>query len=211
MPPHAGSRAVVALFDVDGTLTTRDCVVPFLRRAAGRRFYATLARHPLPLALGLLRRDRDALKALGCSSLAGLDAAALGALGERFADEMLTSRVRSDTRARLRRHRELGHTVVLASASLEPYLVPFGEALGVDAVLCTQLEVDGSGRLTGRLDGANCRAAEKARRVTEWLEAAGLADAELWAYGDSAGDVEMLALADHPVRIGHSRLPPEPG
>ena len=26
---------VVAAFDVDGTVTTRDCVVPFLRRVAG--------------------------------------------------------------------------------------------------------------------------------------------------------------------------------
>lgn len=204
-------RPVVALFDVDGTLTTGDCVVPFLRLAAGRRFVTTLARRPVALARGLLRRDRDALKALGCSTLAGVDAAWLDDLGERFSDEMLRTRLRPDVAARLRRHRELGHRIVLASASLEPYLRPFGKALGVDAVLCTRLEVDGSGRLTGRLAGANCRAAEKARRVSEWLSGAGLDGAELWAYGDSAGDAEMLALADHPVRIGHSRLGAEPG
>jgi phosphatidylglycerophosphatase C len=192
-------------------LTTGDCVVPFLRRAAGLRFYATLARHPLTLVLGLLRRDRDGLKALGCSALAGLDVTALRTLGERFAWEMLRSRLRRDTAGRLRRHRELGHTVVLASASLEPYLVPFGDALGVDAVLSTRLEVDAGGRLTGRLDGANCRAVEKARRVSEWLDAAGLEGAELWAYGDSAGDAEMLALADHAVRVGKHPLGAEPG
>lgn len=211
MPTDAASKAVVALFDVDGTLTRADCVVPFLRRAAGWRFFATLAQHPVALARGLLRTDRDALKALGCSSLAGLDAAALGALGERFADEMLSWRVRPDTTARLRRHQQLGHTVVLASASLDPYLVPFARALGVDGVLCTRLEVDASGRLTGRLDGANCRSAEKARRVGEWLASAGLEDAELWAYGDSAGDLDMLALADHPVRVGKALVPVEPG
>jgi phosphatidylglycerophosphatase C len=203
-------RPVVALFDVDGTLTTGDCVVPFLRRATGWRFFATLARRPRALALDLLRRDRDALKALGCSSLAGLEAAALGALGERFAEEMLSSRLRGDTAARLRRHHELGHTVVLASASLEPYLAPFGRALAVDAVLCTRLEVGAAGRLTGRLDGANCRAAEKARRVVEWLGSADLDDAELWAYGDSDGDVAMLALADHPIRVDSSFVPADP-
>ena len=210
MPSGAGPKTV-ALFDVDGTLTTGDCVVPFLRRAAGWRLYVSLARHPLALVLALLRRDRDALKALGCSSLVGHDVAALGELGERFAEEMLSTRLRRDTVTRLRRHQELGHAVVLASASLEPYLAPFGRALAVDAVLCTRLEVDAAGRLTGRLEGANCRAAEKARRVREWLEAAGLAGTELWAYGDSAGDVEMLALADHPVRVDGQSIAAEPG
>src|SRR5215510_540176 len=39
-------RPVVAAFDVDGTLTTRDCVTPFLRRAAGLRLWTTLLGHP---------------------------------------------------------------------------------------------------------------------------------------------------------------------
>jgi len=57
------------VFDVDGTLTTRDCVLPFLRRAAGARLATALLRHPLALATGLARRDRDRLKALACASL----------------------------------------------------------------------------------------------------------------------------------------------
>jgi phosphoserine phosphatase len=27
----------------------------------------------------------------------------------------------------------------------------------------------------------------------------------MWAYGDSAGDREMLAMADHPMRVTHGR------
>ena len=38
-------RPVVAAFDVDGTLTTRDCVVPFLYRAGGLRAGLALVRH----------------------------------------------------------------------------------------------------------------------------------------------------------------------
>jgi phosphoserine phosphatase len=30
----------------------------------------------------------------------------------------------------------------------------------------------------------------------------GGAATELWAYGDSAGDRELLAMADHPTRVG---------
>ena len=210
VPPAPGPPPVVAAFDVDGTLTTRDCVTPFLRRAAGRRLWTTLLRHPLVLAASLARRDRDRLKELACSALRGTDSSAIDALGVAFAREVEAGRLRDDTLARLRRHRELGHTVILASASLDTYLVPLGESLGVDAVVCTVLERDAGERLTGRLVGANCRGAEKARRVREWLEGAGLAGAELWAYGDSSGDDELLALADHPLRVDGIRVGPEP-
>ena len=91
---------------------------------------------------------------------------------------------------------------MLASASLEPYLLPFGDSLGVDGVVCTRLERGRDGLLTGRLEGPNCRGAEKARRLEAWLVDNGLADATLWAYGDSAGDDELLARADRPVRSG---------
>jgi len=210
VPPASGPPPVVAAFDVDGTLTTGDCVTPFLRRAAGRRLWTTLLRHPLALAAAAARRDRDRLKELACSALRGIESTEIEHLGEAFAREVGAGRLRDDTVARLRRHRELGHTVILASASLDPYLVPLGRSLGVDAVVCTVLERGRDGRLTGRLVGANCRGAEKARRVRGWLREHDLADAELWAYGDSLGDDDLLALADRPLRVDGIRVDPEP-
>jgi phosphatidylglycerophosphatase C len=210
VPSASGPPPVVAAFDVDGTLTIGDCVTPFLRRAAGRRLWTTLLRHPLALVASAAHRDRDRLKELACSALRGIEATEIEQLGRAFAREVGEERMRDDTVARLRRHRELGHTVILASASLDPYLMPLGSSLGVDAVVCTVLEQGLDGRLTGRLVGANCRGAEKARRVQEWLRENGLADAELWAYGDSSGDDELLALADHPLRVDGIRVGPEP-
>jgi phosphatidylglycerophosphatase C len=210
VPSASDPQSVVAAFDVDGTLTNGDCVTPFLRRAAGRRLWTTLLRHPLALAASAARRDRDRLKELACSALRGIESTEIEHLGEAFAREFGAGRLRVDTVARLRRHRELGHTVILASASLDPYLVPLGRSLGVDAVVCTVLERGRDGRLTGRLVGANCRGAEKARRVSDWLRENDLAGAELWAYGDSSGDDELLALADHPLRVDGIRVAPEP-
>ena len=208
--PSPGPRRVVAAFDVDRTLTTRDCVTPFLWRAAGIRLVLALVRGPLALLTALARRDRDLLKELACGALRGRDGAALDRLGGEFAAEVATRWLRDDTVARLRRHRELGHTVILASASLDTYLVPFGERLGVDAVICSRLERDAGGRLTGRLAGANCRGVEKARRVREWLDGVGLTDASLWAYGDSADDAPLLESAEHPVWVDRARLGAEP-
>ncbi len=79
---------VVAAFDVDGTLTTRDCVTPFLRRAAGMRLWTTILRHPVALGASLVHRDRDRLKELACSALRGRDAAELDRLGTSFAGEV---------------------------------------------------------------------------------------------------------------------------
>ena len=210
VPPAPGPLPVVAAFDVDGTLTTGDCVTPFLRRAAGRRLWTTLLRHPRALAASAARRDRDRLKEIACSALRGIESTEIEHIGAAFAREVGAGRLRDDTVARLRRHRELGHTVVLASASLDPYLVPLGRSLGVDGVVCTVLERDRDGRLSGRLVGANCRGAEKARRVRDWLREHDLVDAELWAYGDSSGDEELLALADHPLRVDGIRVDLEP-
>ena len=200
----------MAVFDVDGTLTTRDCVTPFLRRAAGIRLPFALARHPVALIGALLRRDNDRLKELASEALRGIEAVELASLGTTFAHEIDERMLRPDTVARLRRHRELGHTVALASASFAAYLNPLAERLVADAVICTELEVGADGRLTGRLQGRNCRGPEKARRVQEWLADTGLGDAELWAYGDSPADTQLLALADYPVWVRRVEIAPDP-
>lgn len=212
VPAH-DPRPVVAAFDVDGTLTSRDCVVPFLRRVAGTRGVVLgLGRAGHRVVPALARRDRDTLKALASrATFAGRAASEIEAAGEAFAAEIERRYVRTDVAARLRWHRDAGHDIVLVSASYGAYLRPLGAALGVVGVVCTELEVDGDGRCTGVLVGGNCRGAEKVRRLHAWLdERYGGRDAvELWAYGDSAGDRELLADADHPV-WAKGALPPVP-
>lgn len=202
-------REVVAAFDVDGTLTRRDTLGPFLVRACGPgRVARAGARHAVRLGrVAVGWGDRDAAKAaLLATLLAGRSEADVERAGQRHASAVLARGLRPDTTARLAWHRRQGHTVVLVSASLRCYLDPLGRALGVDAVLCTELEVDG-GVLTGRLQGPNCRGQAKVDRLLAW---AGRRPAELWAYGDSAGDRELLALADHAERVGRSPLPASP-
>ena len=51
------------------------------------------------------------------------------------------------------------------------------------------------------LAGANCRAQEKVRRLDAWLADRRWEDATVWAYGNSSGDRELLARADHPLLV----------
>lgn len=190
----------VAAFDFDGTLSTRDCVVPFLRQAVGTlRLSTRLAAPRRRLLQAALRRDRDTMKAQAANAaFAGRPVGEIGELGRRFAAFVEANWLRQDTLGELRAHVARGDLVAIVSASLEPYLGPLGRSIGVDAVLCTRLEVGADERLTGGLLGANCRGEEKLRRLDAWLATDGLTrdDVRLVAYGDSAGDIAMLRAAD---------------
>jgi phosphatidylglycerophosphatase C len=196
---------VVAAFDVDGTVTTHDCVVPFLRRVAGTVPMAVkLALSVHRLVPAVVRWDRDELKAVATRAvLTGRPIADVDELGESFAEHIADYWLRTATVERIREHREQGHHVVFVSASYGAYLRPLARRLGVDGVVATELEVDGDGRCTGALVGGNCRGPEKARRLQAWLDAnhGGRDAVELWAYGDSPGDRELLAAADRPVWV----------
>jgi phosphatidylglycerophosphatase C len=201
----------IAAFDVDGTLTTADCVVPFLRRTAGT---STLVRRllasPVDLGRAVLRRDRDALKAgAAAAAFRGRTFEVVEADAAVFAQEVHDRWLRDEVVESLRRHLEAGDTVLLVSASFEVYLRPLAELLGAHDVLAARLEVDEQGVLTGRLDGPNCRGPEKVVRLHEWLaqHAGGRTSVHVSAYGDSTGDRELLADADDAHWLGRGVMP----
>jgi phosphatidylglycerophosphatase C len=190
--------ATIAAFDFDGTLTRRDCMVPFLCRVAGS---GAVVRALAAESPAMARGGRDGVK-VGVLRrlLAGRSFADVTSRGELFAGDIMDRRLRSDTVAILRRHQDAGDRTVLVSASLRPYLEPVATALGIDHVICTELEVV-DGVLTGEIVGGNCRGAVKATRLQAWMGDRPPDDGVLWAYGDSSGDDELLALATHGVRI----------
>lgn len=198
---------VVAAFDFDGTITRRDTVVPFLVYACGRarvaRALAAVSPQLTRALAGRASRD-DPKEALLRRLLAGHDAASIAETGRAFATRLADDarRLRPETLARVRWHRDEGHELVLVSASLSTYLEPLAPRLGFDAVLATTLEVGADGRLTGRLVGRNCRGAEKVDRLNAWLGDHEPDDCLIWAYGDSSGDTELLAMAHRPHKIG---------
>lgn len=192
---------VIAAFDFDETLTRRDTVVPFLRRVAGDRGLALgLLARSHRVGTAAVRRDRDLLRAMATDRVfRGRPIAEVETHAQVHGDQIVAVGLRPDTSARLAWHREAGHRVVIVSASYEQYVQVVGSHLGVDAVLATRLEVD-AGRCTGRLLGPNCRGPEKVVRLHSWLAEQELSidEVTLWAYGDSTGDRELLAAADHP-------------
>ena len=150
--------------------------------------------------------DRDLFKArLFGRLLAGRRVVDLDRVVSDFAAHVTARRIRSDMLDVVGWHRREGHELVIVSASPELYLAPIGRLLDFDAVLGTRLEVDDDGCLTGRLTGRNVRGPEKVARLRAHL---GEGPLRLWAYGDSAGDHELLELADVATRVTRRRQPP---
>ena len=183
----------LALFDVDGTLTTADTMFAFAAHAVGRlRMLAVMVLlSPLLVLARLGLTDRGAAKGTmmrwfyASSTRTELEAAA-----REFCRDVLPGLLRPEGLARLRKHRDDGDTVLLVSASLDLWLQPFAEAEGIP--LHATATGWSQGRFTG-LGGPNCHGAEKVRRIRAVVDPDAFDKIE--AYGDSSGDTEMLALA----------------
>jgi phosphatidylglycerophosphatase C len=197
-PESAGHTQTIAAFDFDGTLTNRHTLWRYVRFVAGaRRFAATavelfpdLARVVVGKAEVMDVRDR-----LFMRIFAGMDSQFEASLARLFARDHVAGWLRPEARARLAWHQEQGHTTAIVSNSAESYLVHVARALGIDFVVGTRLEVQ-AGRLTGRVMGKSCVGAEKVARLGTHV--ANLHTTRLFAYGDSSGDSELLAIADRP-------------
>ena len=207
------TRRRVAAFDFDGTLTPRDTLVPFLARSYGRRRLlraAAAVGPPWRIEAEVHRRDHAKAELLRRLT-AGDDPARLDELGRRYA-EALEAILVPAMRERVEAHRRHGHELVAVSASLVTYLRPLlGERLGFDEVIAVELAVGDDGRHTGEMVRPNVRGPQKAVRLREWLATTGAGDdIELWAYGNSSGDAELLAMADHAALLSGRGTPALP-
>lgn len=184
----------VAAFDFDGTITKRDTLVPFLF-SQGRARMTSAGAAGAVVALPHMRDHyRDRVKARVIRALfAGRPVDEVERIGQQYS-ETLPDTYRAATLESVVWHQEQGHERVLVTGSLGVYARPAAEALGFDRVIAVELADDGHGVLTGEMRSANTRGAEKERRLRELL---GAEPYELWAYGNSSGDNEMLAMAHH--------------
>lgn len=156
--------------------------------------FATIAWDALKFGLGYCSRDQ--LKAKVIARLfRGVAQATVQQAGREHA-AAVEAYFRPAALEQIAWHRDQGHRLIMVSASLDGYLQYVATTLGFDDLLCTTLEVDEQQVCTGATVGGNCRAMAKVHRLQQHL--GDLSQFELYAYGDSAGDKEMLEVADHP-------------
>jgi phosphatidylglycerophosphatase C len=194
----------IAIFDLDGTITRRDTLMPLVVRWLARRPWQLLklARVLPAVVRYLLDRDRGVLKqGLLRATLRGAARGELAAFSERFVRDRIARHCFRDALAAIQRHRNAGHYLVLMSASVDFYIPIFGQQLGFDHVISTEVAWQGD-RLEGTLTSANRRGEEKARCLRELLATRGAT--ESYAYGNSDSDLPHLVLVKHGLLVNGS-------
>ena len=184
----------LALFDFDGTITTKDSLVDFIQYAVGRpKYYMGLVvLSPILTAYTLkLIKNNIAKEKLIAHFFKGWDADKFHKLSKQYSLEQIDKITRPKAIAKIRWHQEQGHKIVIVSASMECWLKPWCDKNSIE-LLSTKLEIK-ENKLTGKFSTKNCYAMEKVNRVKESYT---LSEYNyIYAYGDSRGDKELLLLS----------------
>lgn len=179
-------------FDFDGTLTTKDSLLAFIRFAKGdSSFVLGFLRYAhllMLMKLGLYPNYKAKQKVFA-HFFKDMEQETFDALCRQFAD---THRglLRAEGIKAVEKAQSEGADVVIVSASIDNWVQPFFPSV---KVIGTQVEVE-EGRLTGRFLTKNCYGQEKVERIIAIYPER--QTYQLVAFGDSKGDRELLTFAD---------------
>lgn len=192
-------KRTIAVFDFDGTLTTKDTLLEFIKFACGRwRFFlGFLLYSPLLVMMKLhLYPNWKAKEKIFAFFFKGWEYTRFRNLGQAFSSEIEKMRNESVIK-KMGNHIRCSDTVYVVSASISEWVRPWCEQMKVTDVIATEIEVDSHNLVTGRFLSKNCYGQEKVNRFAEMEP-----DRKnycLYAYGDSRGDKELLEYADHGI------------
>jgi HAD superfamily hydrolase (TIGR01490 family) len=190
-----------ALFDFDGTLARGDSIGPFMQYVF-TRYPRSLIELPkigffaIPYGLGIVSKER--MKTIVMKILNHVPQNKLEDLVQSFHQEIIQPRYFKQGLDRVNWHRNQGHTLVMASASVDTYMPLVQKDLGFDILVCTKTESNSSPVISGN----NCFGQEKVVRLsqldffhkTDW--------ANSWAYSDHHSDIPMMELCGNKVATG---------
>ena len=184
----------IVAFDFDGTLTSKDTLLEFIRYAKGfKDFWLGFLQyaHLLVLMKLGLYPNWKAKQKVFAHFFEGMKLEEFNTLCQKFAASS-SHLLRPNGTETVRQALNEGAEVLIVSASIDNWVKPFFENQSIQ-VLGTQIEVV-DGILTGRFLTKNCYGQEKVNRILTLYPHR--EDYHLTAYGDSRGDKELLAFAD---------------
>ena len=179
-------------FDFDGTLTTKDTLIEFIRYAKGSMAlglgFMRYAHLLVLMKIGLYPNYKAKQKVFA-HFFKDTTLDDFNALCKAFAASS-SHLLRPNAIEAINHAIKEGSEVLIVSASIDNWVQPFFPQV---KVVGTQIEVI-DGKLTGLFLSKNCYGQEKVNRILSLYP--NRQDYHLTAYGDSRGDKEMLAFAD---------------
>lgn len=186
----------IAFFDFDGTITTKDTLLEFIKFSKGSfLFYlGFLINSPYLLAmkLGLISNQVAKEKVLRFF-FKNKDINEFNELCNKFALEEIPKLIRLKAKQEIKKLKTDGFVIVVVSASPENWIQKWSFSEGLE-LIASKLEVN-NGKITGKILGKNCHGVEKLKRIKEKYI---IEDYKvIYAYGDTSGDRPMLNVATH--------------
>jgi phosphatidylglycerophosphatase C len=185
----------IAFLDFDGTITTDDSLIKFIRFVFGdvKTGWGILLLSPMLITYKLkLIPNYKAKQWMFSYFFKGMSENQFLKVTEEYSLKCIETILRPKAMEKISWHKSQGHEVVVVSASIECWLKPWCDKNDLGTI-ATRIEIKG-GVVTGRFLTKNCYGIEKVNRVKEVYI---LSDyAYIYAYGDTCGDKELLELAD---------------
>ena len=197
-----------ALFDLDRTLLRVDSARLYtrFRRDRGEASLLDALRVALwatQYTLGVIDAPKVARKALE-----GFRGRAESWLEESCAEwfpRYVLPEVQQAGRHAVKKHREAGDFVAIVTGATRYVAEPVAAELGIDHVICSELELDEEGCFTGRIIEPLCYGMGKIERTARIAEQEGFLLEEASFYSDSITDLPLLEFVKAPIVINPDR------
>lgn len=184
----------IAIFDLDGTLTTKDTFVAFLITfgVKQRRFLSLLKMFTwIGFYLARLMKDFRLKERLIGEFFSSTSMAVVNSHREWFIEKWLPKHLHPVGIKLLRAHQENGDRVILLSASPSIYVHEIARSLSIKESICTEI-AENDGRWKGKIVGTNCKGSNKTTAIKAYLRNDNALQ-QSFAYGDSESDRHLLA------------------
>jgi HAD superfamily hydrolase (TIGR01490 family) len=200
----AAPRRRAALFDMDRTLVRKETASLYVRYQRDRG-EASL-RDAVQVFWWMLQYTAGVIDATGVAARAslrfsGMPEAELVERCARWFPRYVEEHVCALGREAVRRHKERGDLVAIATGA-SPYAArPLAERLGIEHVVSSELEVGADGCFTGNLIQPLCYGQGKVERTRRLANALDFELREATFYSDSFTDLPLLEAVGEPVAV----------
>ncbi len=186
----------IAAFDFDGTITSKDTLLEFIKFAKGMRKFLLGFIILCPIIVlykTRLLNNGKAKQIVFRFFFRGMSINEFNSFCSNFSiciDKILNY----DALCTIGEHQKEGDTVIIISASIENWIRPWAEKNGITEIIATKIEIDENSNLTGNFSTENCYGKEKKNRFLSAYP--NRSDYTMYVYGDSSGDYSLMGLAD---------------
>jgi putative phosphoserine phosphatase/1-acylglycerol-3-phosphate O-acyltransferase len=195
---------VGAFFDFDGTLIAGYSAAAFFTyRLKRREISTTELMRTIRESVNVERRGHDVteLMDVGVKGQAGRDAAEAQRWARTVFAKEIAEMIYPDARTLIDAHLRRHHTVVIASSATRAQIQATADDLGVDHIICTEMEVDAEGRYTGALASPIRWGEGKSDAVVEFAGEYRIDLDESFGYSNGSEDLPFLETVGRPCAL----------